>query len=151
MDDIHTHYRVSKHEVAMEVARSYAKRTTCARRGVGCVITNETGHVLSIGYNGSPAGTPHCSGGHPCLGGVEASSGQSLELCRAIHAEQNAIARLADWESAHAIYCTTSPCNSCIKLIAATNIRLIYVDKPYPGNSEEFWLAINPDNRWIQM
>lgn len=122
----------------MEIAQVVASRSTCARRAVGAVIVDEGNRILSTGYNGVPAGVHHCT--HTHCPGANAPSGQGLDLCQALHAEQNAIARLQDVRSAHTLYCTTAPCMSCTKLIAATPIQRIVAAAPYPISGERFWV-----------
>lgn len=99
----------------MEVAKVMADQSTCLRRQVGCVITDDSGHILSTGYNGTPSGHEHCNNDN-CV---------TKETCDAIHAEQNAIARLRQPKEARVLYCTTKPCLACQKLISATSINLV--------------------------
>ena len=109
-----------KEELFLSLASTLAKYSTCLRKQVGCVITDEGGHVLSTGYNGVPSGLPHCNKAN-CL---------DAETCGAIHAEQNAIARLRTPKEAHTLYCTYEPCNSCLKLLLATSIkRVVFIEK----------------------
>ena len=102
-------------KMCMEVAQVMAKQSTCLRRQVGCVIVDINGYILSTGYNGTPSGEPHCDERN-CLG---------RPTCNAIHAEQNAIARLTLPRDAWALYCTTKPCLACQKLISVTSIELV--------------------------
>lgn len=128
--------RADINRTCIETALLWAERSTCTRRKVGCVITDKVGHVLSIGYNGVPKGFKHCTE-HECLGS-KCASGTGLDACNAIHAEQNAIARLADWTIADKLYCTTKPCTSCLKLILATAVTKIYYIEDYNSDSELF-------------
>ena len=73
----------------LKMALLVAQRGTCARRKVGCILVNQKRHVIATGYNGNPAGQKHCID-YPCKGAT-AKSGRDLELCEAIHAEQNAL------------------------------------------------------------
>jgi dCMP deaminase len=124
----------------MEIAEVVAMRSTCARRAVGAVIVDAENRVLSTGYNGVPSGMRHCTLS-PCEG-AHMPSGTGLDVCQALHAEQNAIARLEQVRYAHTLYCTTSPCMMCTKLIAATPIQRIVAAKPYPTSGEDFWNAL---------
>jgi dCMP deaminase len=73
----------------MKMARVVAERSTCLRRQVGAVLVKDN-HVLSTGYNGVARGVEHCK---TCMrAGIP--SGERHELCRAVHAEANAIAKL---------------------------------------------------------
>lgn len=76
----------------MEIAAVVAKRSTCLRNQVGAVLVRDK-RILSTGYNGAPAGLEHCDSVGCAREGVE--SGTRHELCRAVHAEQNAIIQAA--------------------------------------------------------
>ena len=94
-------------------------RSTCIRRRVGAVIVAEN-RILATGYNGSPAGTPHCSETGCLRQQLNIPSGERHEICRGSHAEMNAIAQAARAGSAIAgctIYCTHEPCSLCSKLL----------------------------------
>ena len=71
------------------MAELVAERSTCRRRKVGCVLVDSNNHVVATGYNGVPTHFPHCLD-EPCEGAT-APSGESLEKCLAVHAEQNAL------------------------------------------------------------
>lgn len=122
----------------MAVAKAFSERSTCSRRKVGAVITGN-GYILSSGYNGSFAGSPHCID-IPCQG-ANLPSGTGLDTCLAAHAEQNAIARLRNADEADTLYCTTAPCISCTKLILCTGIRRIVADSDYAASGKELWLS----------
>jgi dCMP deaminase len=104
------------------------------------VITDHLNHILSTGYNGVPSGQPHCID-FPCEG-IEFPSGYGLDLCKAQHAEVNAIVQCRDLQSANTIYITVSPCMSCMKMIAATNIRKIVTKELYSEEALDYWLLI---------
>lgn len=121
--------RPSYDKTFMDIALILAKRSTCLRRKVGCVIVDNNNRILSTGYNGTPSKLSHCDK----LGcSKNAVSGVDLSSCGAIHAEQNAIARLILPDLAHTIYVTTQPCESCMKLIHATKITRIIYNSSYP-------------------
>ena len=105
--------RPSWDEYFMQICRVVATRSTCLRRQVGAILVSER-RILSTGYNGAPKGLAHCAD----LGGcyreqLSVPSGERQELCRALHAEQNAIIQAAvhgvKLENVTA-YCTTMPC-----------------------------------------
>jgi dCMP deaminase len=122
----------------MDIARAFAKRATCSRRQVGAVITGN-GYILSSGYNGSFPGSQHCID-EPCPG-AKLASGTGLDLCKSAHAEQNAIARLKDVDTADTLYCTTAPCISCTKLVLCTGIKRIVADQDYISSGKDLWLS----------
>ncbi len=127
--------RPSWDEYFMQMAELTAQRSTCLRRKVGAVIIKDK-HIIATGYNGAPKGVPHCSE----LGGCERErlnvpSGQRHELCRAIHAEQNAIiqaATLGQSIEGGSIYITHHPCVICAKMIINAGIKRIVVKEGYP-------------------
>ena len=86
--------RPDNDEYFMEMAFLVAKRSTCLRRRVGAVIVRDK-HVISTGYNGSPKGTRHCEELGCIRQQLNVPSGTRHELCRGVHAEQNAITQAA--------------------------------------------------------
>lgn len=151
-------------EYLMSMAKLAATRTTCIRRGVGCVLANERGHVLAVGYNGVASGQPHCNekvitlaqgygaawlGKHP-----NACQGHDLppgkDSCEAVHAEQNALLQCRNpWEIATA-YVTLSPCKPCVKLLMNTSCRRIVVAEEHVDLwAKEQWLKMGRE--WVVM
>jgi dCMP deaminase len=126
-------------EYFIAMARLVASRGTCPRRQVGCILADGLGRVLSTGYNGAPSGQPHCED-EPCPG-RGAPSGSSLDLCAAIHAEQNAIMFCADVRAIETCYCTAFPCASCAKLLLNTSCKRIVFVEDYPsgGAAQQLW------------
>ena len=112
-----------------------AKRSTCLRRQVGAVIVKDK-HIIATGYNGAPRGVPHCDEKGGCLRQqLNVPSGERHELCRALHAEQNAIiqaATLGQSIEGGTIYVTNQPCVICAKMIINAGIRRIVVKEGYP-------------------
>jgi dCMP deaminase len=133
--------RPTKDEMWLNICKELATQTTCVRKGVGCVLLDANGHVLSTGYNGVAAGLPHCNEEgnfvvNPVLlkedgyyrrpehweiaeiptyphacEGAKYDSGEGLGKCQAIHAEQNALLQCPDIMKIHTCYTTSSPCN----------------------------------------
>lgn len=132
--------RPSLDQLYIRMAGLIAMRATCARRQVGCVLVDKRGRVLSMGYNGVPSGRPHCTD-TPCSG-AHYPSGQGLEECQAIHAEQNAVVLLDDPLRVDTAYVTTTPCRSCIKLLLATSCRRLVCSSVYAHTDAlDEWLA----------
>ncbi|MDR0853230.1 MAG: cytidine/deoxycytidylate deaminase family protein [Clostridiales Family XIII bacterium] len=127
--------RPSWDEYFMGIAKLTAERSTCLKRQVGAVIVQDK-HIIASGYNGAPRGLLHCAEKGGCLR-VELGipSGQRHELCRALHAEQNAIIQAASFghsiEGA-TIYITHQPCVICAKMIINAGIKKIIVAEGYP-------------------
>ncbi|MHB0877715.1 MAG: deoxycytidylate deaminase [Anaerolineae bacterium] len=118
----------------MRIAGMVATRATCLHRRVGAVIVRGK-QIVSTGYNGAAAGHPHCLEIGCAREGVP--SGQNMELCRAAHAEQNAInfaARYGIAIEGASLYTTHHPCSACAKsIINAGIVRVVYeVDYPDP-------------------
>ena len=117
----------------MNITSLVAERSTCLRRAVGAVIVKDK-RILSTGYNGAPSGLRHCLE-VGCLReqlGVE--SGKMHELCRGIHAEQNAIIQAAYHGVSvkdSSIYCTNQPCSICARMIINAGIEKIYYQSGY--------------------
>ena len=122
--------RISWDEYFMEMAKLAAKRSTCLRRQVGAVIVQDK-HVVATGYNGAPKGIPHCAEMGGCYREKNnVPSGERHELCRALHAEQNAIIQAATYAQGidgATIYITHQPCVICAKMIINAGIERVYI------------------------
>lgn len=129
--------RKSWDEYFMEIAEIVKTRSTCLRRQVGAVIVKDN-RIITTGYNGAPSGLRHCTD----IGGCERErlhipSGQRHELCRALHAEQNAIiqaAKLGVSIDGATLYCTHQPCSVCAKMIINAGIRRVVYQEGYPDS-----------------
>ena len=112
-------------EVMLSIACLLSTRATCIKRQVGCVLTDARGRVLSTGYNGVPAGFPHCTE-HPC-GGAHQPAGS--DTCEGVHAEINAVADCHDITKVHTCYTNVLPCNNCAKTLLNTSMQeLVYLN-----------------------
>ncbi len=131
-------------EYFMEMAELTAKRSTCLRRQVGAVIVKDK-HIVATGYNGAPTGLAHCEERGGCLRQqLGVPSGERHELCRALHAEQNAIiqaAALGNSIDGATIYVTNQPCVICAKMIINAGIKKIIVKDGYPDEMAKGILA----------
>lgn len=125
--------RPSVDEYFMKMAHLAASRSTCLRRKVGAVITKDK-RVLSTGYNGAPKGIPHCEEVGCMRKDLNIPSGERHELCRGVHAEQNAIIQAAVFGTSikgGKIYSTNHPCVVCSKLLINSSITEIIYDDDY--------------------
>ena len=117
-------------EIYMELAEKLALRSHCVKAQVGAVLTKET-RIVSLGYNGPPAGTHNCDEVWPETGCARDSKG-SCSL--ALHAEQNAILYATknnvSMENA-TLYVTLSPCIACARVIFTTGIRRVFYKDSY--------------------
>ena len=118
---------LDRNQAYMSVAKVMSERSACLKRQIGCVITDESGHIRAVGYNGPPKGFPHCQ---ECLRREDLFP-EALPSCPAVHAETNALLQLEDKRFASRLYTMVHPCIECAKLIANTNIKFIFYLKPY--------------------
>jgi len=126
--------RLSWDDYFMEITRLVARRSTCLRRHVGAVIVRDR-RILATGYNGAPKGLAHCSEIGCLREKLGVPSGRMQELCRGLHAEQNAIIQSALFgvsiENSQ-IYTVNQPCVVCAKMIINAGIKRIVFDEAYP-------------------
>ena len=126
--------RLSWDQYFLTITRQVAERSTCARAKVGAVIVRDT-NILATGYNGSPAGLPHCIDVGCLIYRSVTPAGEEEENCfRTIHAEINAITQVAkngaSIREGH-IYITHSPCIQCFKVLINTGISRVVFEKEY--------------------
>lgn len=118
----------------LNMAQLASTRSTCLRRKVGCVLVKDK-HILSTGYNGSPAGCRHCDEVGCIRQELHVPSGQRHELCRGSHAEMNAIAQAAKNGvniEGSTCYCTLKPCSICTRLLINAGCKeIIVLDSGY--------------------
>lgn len=110
-----------------ELAALVASRSTCLRRQVGAVLVKEE-RIIATGYNGAPRGLKHCSETTCLRESMNIPSGQRYELCRGVHAEQNAIINAAYYgisTNGAVLYCTNQPCILCARMIINAGIRKV--------------------------
>ena len=128
--------RPSWDEYFMEITALVATRSTCLRRQVGAVIVRDK-RILATGYNGAPKGTPHCLDIGCLREALKVPSGQRHELCRGIHAEQNAIIQAATSGSSVEdadLYVTHHPCSLCMKMLINAGIKRVFYAQGYPDD-----------------
>ncbi|MHA2378777.1 MAG: deoxycytidylate deaminase [Candidatus Thorarchaeota archaeon] len=123
--------RKSKDVYFSEIADLVSSRSTCLRNQVGAVIVKEA-QILSTGYNGAPKGLPHCDEVGCLRENLGVKPGERHELCRGLHAEQNAVIQAAYHGVSvreAKIYCTTKPCSICTKMLINAGIReIVYIE-----------------------
>ena len=122
----------------LELAFKVAERSTCRRRHIGAILVKDK-HILSTGYNGACSGVKDCLELGCLKDQLKIPSGQGQEICRAVHAEQNAIIQAglhgSSTEGA-TMYCTHSPCAICAKIMVNAKIKrcvcsIIYSEETY--------------------
>jgi dCMP deaminase len=120
-------------EYFMEITRLVARRSTCLRRQVGAVVVKDR-NILASGYNGVPTGITHCADTGCLRAKLNVPSGERHELCRGLHAEQNAIIQAAKHGTSiegATLYSTTMPCIICAKMIINAGIRRVVYEEGY--------------------
>jgi len=126
--------RPSWDEYFMELTKLVATRSTCLRHAVGAILVRDK-RILATGYNGSPRGLAHCLEIGCLRDKLKIPSGTRAEICRAVHAEQNAIIQCAIYgvhSEESTIYTTHEPCSVCVKLLISAGIKRIVYEFPYP-------------------
>ena len=118
----------------MKIATLVAERSTCLRRHVGALLVKDK-HIIATGYNGAPSGLKHCAEVGCLREKLHIPSGERQELCRGLHAEQNAIIQAAlhgqDTRGA-TLYCTHTPCLLCAKMLINAGVKRVVVANDYP-------------------
>jgi dCMP deaminase len=126
-------------EYFMEITRLVARRSTCLRRSVGAVLVKDK-NILATGYNGAPSGVAHCLDVGCLRERLAVLPGERHELCRGLHAEQNAIIQAAKHGTninGATLYCTTMPCIICSKMLINAGILRIVYAQGYPDQLAE--------------
>jgi len=128
------HTRPSWDNYFMALAELVATRSTCLRRQVGAVLVRDK-HILTTGFNGAPAGMAHCLDIGCVRDKMNIASGTRQEICRAVHAEQNAIIQCALHgvsSQNSVIYVTHQPCTICTKILINAGVKRIVYKNSYP-------------------
>jgi dCMP deaminase len=131
--------RPSWDEYFMDIVGLVSKRSTCLRRRVGAVLVRDK-RILATGYNGPPTGVRHCTEVGCLRDKLKIPSGERHELCRGLHAEQNAIIQAAlhgVTTKDATIYCTNHPCIICSKMIINSGINKIVYREGYSDKLAE--------------
>ncbi|UCH20505.1 MAG: cytidine/deoxycytidylate deaminase family protein [Deltaproteobacteria bacterium] len=131
--------RPSWKDYFMDITALVAQRSTCTRRAVGAIIVKDK-RILSTGYNGAPSGIRHCTDVGCLRESLNVPSGERHELCRGIHAEQNAIIQAAYHGvsvKGATLFCTNLPCSICTKMIINAGIKKICYQDGYADSLSE--------------
>jgi len=126
--------RSSWDEYFIKIAELVSERSTCLRRKVGAIIVKDK-RILATGYNGAPGGLAHCKEVGCLREKLNTPAGQRHEICRGIHAEQNAVIQAATFGvnlSGATLYTTHQPCFICTKILINAKISRIIYRKEYP-------------------
>lgn len=131
--------RPSWKEYFLKIARLVSERSTCLRRKVGAILVKDK-RILATGYNGAPTGIPHCANTGCLREKLNVPSGERHELCRGLHAEQNALLQAANHGisvNGSIMYVTTQPCIICAKMLINAGIKKIVITSGYPDEKAE--------------
>ena len=144
-DVLHSTKRPSWDDYFMEIAHVVATRSTCLSRQVGAVLVRDR-RILTTGYNGPPQGLAHCESLGGCLRArLGIPRGQRHEVCRALHAEQNAIIQAAvhgvSLQGDVTCYSISQPCVTCAKMLINCNVRRVVYRDSYPDELAQEMLA----------
>jgi dCMP deaminase len=135
--------RPSWNEYFMSITRMVANRSTCLRRHVGAILVKDK-RILATGYNGAPSGLRHCEELGCLRENTAVPSGQRHELCRGLHAEQNAIIQAAYHGFSirgATLYCTNKPCVICSKMLINAGIMKIFYEDGYDDHLADQMLS----------
>lgn len=135
--------RPSWDQYFMDITRLVATRSTCMRRQVGAILVKDR-NILATGYNGVPSGISHCDTVGCLRERLKVPSGERHELCRGLHAEQNAIIQAARHGiniDNSTLYCTTMPCIICTKMLINAGISTIIYAEGYADDLAREMLA----------
>ena len=135
--------RPSWDEYFLEIAQVVSGRSTCLRRQVGVLVVKDK-RILATGYNGAPRNLAHCLDEGCLREEAGAESGHVHELCRGLHAEQNAIIQAAMYGvsiDGGVLYSTHQPCVLCTKMMINAGLEAIYYLEPYPDELAERLLS----------
>jgi dCMP deaminase len=138
--------RLNKTEYFMKITEDVSLRSTCLRRQVGAILVKDD-HIIATGYNGVPKNIPHCETIGCLREKLNIPSGQQLDICKGLHAEQNVIIQAAKFGIStinSTLYCTHQPCLTCAKMIINADIkRIIYKNSYDDKNSYNLLKSAN--------
>ncbi|MCP4481644.1 MAG: cytidine deaminase [bacterium] len=130
------HNRPSWDEYFITITKEVATRSSCLRRKVGAVLVKNN-RIISTGYNGSVRNTPHCENVGCLRNKLNVAPGTRHELCRGLHAEQNALLFAANSGvtiEGSTVYCMNQPCILCAKMLVQAGIKRVVYIEDYPDD-----------------
>jgi len=126
--------RPSWDEYFLRITEQVSERSTCMRRHVGAILVKDK-RILATGYNGAPRGLRHCEEVGCLRERNNVPSGERHELCRGLHAEQNAFLQAASFgvsSEGATLYATVYPCSLCAKMAVNAGVQRIVTMGDYP-------------------
>lgn len=139
--------RPDNDEYFLDIAFAVSRRSTCARRAVGCVLVDKQNFIVATAYNSVPHGLRNCTD-IPCPG-VGYKSGEGLHACLAQHAETLALIRCPDVYRIETCYVTVSPCIECMRRLLDTSCKTIIYREPYAHDEEAARIWAEYGRVWI--
>lgn len=123
--------RDKRKHVFLAIARELSRLSTCRKRQVGCILTDEFNRIIGSGYNGIASGIKHRCIQEGCIRET-CAPGEDLLRCPAIHAEANALMHCTDIKQVRCAYIYgASPCIECAKLLCNSEVKTVYTDRLY--------------------
>ena len=127
----------------MSITALVAQRSTCLRRQVGAVLVRDK-RIITTGYNGAPSAIRHCEEVGCMRDQLGIPSGERHELCRGLHAEQNALIQAALYGASvegATLYCSNMPCSICTKMLINARIVAVYYREGYTDPLADLLMA----------
>ena len=127
----------------MSIVQQVATRSTCLRRQIGAVVVRDK-RILATGYNNVPSGIDHCTTRGCLRDELGIPSGERVELCRGVHAEQNAVVQAAKYGIAidgATVYADTRPCVLCAKTMINAGIKEVVFCGEFPDELSKTMFA----------
>ncbi len=138
--------RPSWEEYFFSIANLTKDRSNCVKRKVGCIIVKDN-RILSLGYNGTPSGILNCYDGGCKRCNTELQSGEMLDTCLCLHAEDNALLFLSKSKlKDSSMYVTLIPCIGCAKKIVQCNIKNIFFGEYYNEDLDKMTIELLKKN-----
>lgn len=125
---VNVHDRISIDDYFMKIVEVVKLRSTCLRHQIGCVIIKND-KIVSTGYNGAVKGARHCIDIGCIRDKMNIKSGTRVEICEAVHAEQNALIQAGDRAIGGTLYVNCTPCKTCTKMLINAGIKRVVI--PY--------------------
>lgn len=124
--------RISWNEYFAKMVEIVKLRSTCKRHNFGAIVTVDN-KIRGTGYNGAPRGMPHCTDIGCLRDELNIPSGTRHEICRAVHAEMNAVLQGLQFGSLEGgtLYTNSFPCEICARLIVNSGIKKVVVSGEY--------------------
>ena len=119
--------RMNKDQYFMQIVETVALRSTCLRHQIGCVIVDDNSKIVSTGYNGAVRGVEHCLDKGCIRDKLNIKSATNIEICEAVHSEQNALIQAGKYSEGSTLYVNCIPCITCSKMLINAGIKRVVI------------------------